>query len=240
MTPSVIENFIVGIATSIVTAVAVWSWNKIYQSRILNRRAAFFGLLPKEQCFAVMNQNPKSLNAMSHSDVQTLVEVVKLAEKIEADLKVAPFEQFLEPPGSVTEFCLGGPDSNQRTKIHLANFLKGVRFNPYMPGNPDNIAILVQGQNFQYEKNQSEHAILARFFPASKSHPVILISGQTARSNQGAVHYLIENYDYFLRKKFGSGKQFCLLIKLYSPLTYGYKSAKLEKDLTKVAFIPFP
>jgi hypothetical protein len=224
---------------SIITAVVVWSWNKIQQSRILNRRAAFFGLLPKEQCFAVMNQNPKSLNTMSHSDVQTLVEVVKLAEKIEADLKVAPFEQFLEPPGSVTEFCLGGPDSNQRTKIHLANFLQGVRFNPYMPGDSDNIAILVQGQKFQYEKNQKEHAILARFYPDSKSHPVILVSGQTARSNQGAVYYLINNYEQDLRRKFGCSERFCLLIKLQSPLIYGYKSARLEQDLTKIAFSSF-
>lgn len=239
MSPSIIENFILGIVTSITTAVAVWFWNKFRQSRLLNRKAAFFGLKPKEQCFAVMNQNPKQMNTMSHSDVQTLVEVVKLAEKIDAKLNIAPFGQFLEPPGSVTEFCLGGPDSNQRTKIHLTNFLKGIRFNPYMPGDPENIAITTRDQKFQYEKNQNEHAILARIYPDLKSRPVILISGQTARSNQGVVHYLIQNYDHVLRKKFGNKQQFCLLIKLESPLTYGYKSAKLERDLTGIAFTPF-
>lgn len=236
MSPSVIENFIVGIVTSITTAVAVWFWNKFRQSMLLNRKAAFFGLKPKGQCFAVMNQNPKQLNTMSHADVQTLVEVVKLAEKIDVELKVAPFKQFLEPPGSVTEFCLGGPDSNERTKIHLENFLKGIRFNPYMPGDPDNIAILTQSQKFQYKKNQTEYAILAKLYPDNDSQPVILVSGQTARSNQGAVYYLLKNYDRSLRQTFGIKKQFCLLIKLHSPQTYGYKSAKLEKDLTSDAF----
>lgn len=239
MSPSVIENFIVGITTSIITAIAVWLWNKIRQSRTLNRKAAFFGLKPKEQCFAVMNQYHQNVNTMSHADVQTLVEVVKLAEKIDAELKVSISEQFLEPPGSVTEFCLGGPYSNQRTKIHLVNFLQGVRFNPYMPGDPDNIAILIKGQKFQYERGQSEYAILARFYPEHKSYPVILVSGQTARSNQGAVHYLLENYDRVLRKQFGDEQQFCLLIKLRSPITYGYKSARLERDLTNTAFTVF-
>jgi hypothetical protein len=80
---------------------------------------------------------------------------------------------------------------------------------------------------------------LARLYPSSTSHPVILICGQTARSNQGAIHYLIQNYDESLRNKFGNKKQFCLIIELQSPSTYGYKSARLEKDLTDTAFIQF-
>jgi hypothetical protein len=239
MSPSVIENFVVGIVTSIVTALAVWLWEKLRKSRIINRRAAFFGLLPKERCLAVMNHNPKSPNTMSHSDVQTLIEVVRLVDEIGSQLFVAPFDEILEPAGGTTEFCIGGPDSNQRTKVHLENFLKGIHLKPYAPGDPDNIAIVTKDEKFRYEKNKSEHAVLARLYPSTNSHPVILICGQTARSNQGAIHYLIQNYDKFLRKKFGNKKQFCLIIELQSPLTYGYKSARLEKDLTDTAFIPF-
>ncbi len=235
MPPSVVENLVVGIVTSIITALAAWLWNKTRKSTILNRKAAFFGLQPKGQCLVVMNQNPKNLNTMSHADVLTLVEVVKLAEEIGVEVEVAPFDQIVEPAGEVTEFCLGGPDSNQRTKVHLANFLQGVRFNPYIPGDLNNIAIVTQNETFRYEKDQNEYAILARFYPNPKKHPVILLCGQTARSNQGAVHYLIENYDHFLRKSFGNKKPFCLLIQLQSPLTYGYKSTRLKKDLTGTA-----
>jgi hypothetical protein len=239
MPPSVIENFIVGIITSIVTAIVVWLWDKIRKSRILNRRAAFFGIVPEDKCLAVMNHNPKSLSTMSHSDVQTLIEVVRLADKIHSDLVIVPFDEILEPAGGVTEFCIGGPDSNQRTKVHLESFLKGIRLNPYSPGDSDNIAIITKNEKFRYEKNKNEYAILARIYPGSPSHPVFLICGQTARSNQGAVHYLIRNCDVSLRKKFGNRKQFCLIIGLQSPSTYGYKSAKLEKDLTDTAFTPF-
>jgi hypothetical protein len=239
MSPSVIENFVVGLITSIVTAVAVWLWNKIRQSRILNRRAAFFGIKPKEKCLAVMNHNPKSLNTMSHSDVQTLIDIAKLADEIGSEIIVAPFDKILEPAGEMTEFCLGGPDSNQRTKVHLDNFLKGIHLKPYNPGNSDNIAVVTKDETFRYEKNNSEHAVLAKFYPNPDSHPVILVCGQTARSNQGAIYYLTQNYDDSLRKKFGHRKRFCLIIKLQSPSVYGYKSARLEKDLTDTAFIPF-
>ena len=240
MPPSVVENLIVGFATSIITAIGVWIWNKIRHSRIINRKTTFFGVSIKDKCLVVMNRNPNNLNTMSHEDVQTLLEVVKLAEGIGVELEVAPFDEILEPAGVMTEFCLGGPDSNQRTKIHLANFLKGVRFNPYTPSHPDNIAIVTPNGTFQYEKNHNEYAILARIYPDPKAHPIILISGQTARSNQGAIHYLIENYDQFLREKFGTRKQFCLLLRLQSPLVYGYKSSRLERDMTDTAFLPFP
>lgn len=237
MTPSVIENFVVGIVTSIFTAAAVWLWQKISKSKVLNRKAAFFGMAPEEKCLAVMNHNPKlSDAAMSHEDIQTLVEVVSLAHEVGVELEIVPFDQLLEPAGDTTEFCLGGPDSNQRTKVHLANFLQGVRFHPHAPGNIDNIAILSKNEIFRYRKNDSEYAILARLYPYPNSRPVILVCGQTAKSNRGAIYYLLQNYDDFLRKRYGNRKRFCLIIKLYSPLTYGFKSARLEKDLTNIAF----
>lgn len=237
MPSSVIENFVVGIFTSLFTAVAVWLWQTLRNSRILNRKASFFGMTPGEKCFAVMNHNPKlSDAAMSHLDIQTLVEVVSLAGEIGSRLEVLPFNQLLEPAGDTTEFCLGGPDSNQRTKVHLENFLQGICFHPYAPGNIDNIAIISNSAIFRYRKNESEYAVLARFYPYTNSRPVILICGQTAKSNRGAIYYLLKNYDGFLRKSYGNSERFCLIVKLQSPLTYGVKSAKLETDLTDVAF----
>jgi hypothetical protein len=239
MSPSVIENFVVGIITTVVAAIATWLWGKVWRSTLLNRRAAFFGLSPGESSLAVMNQKPDSLNTMSHADVQTLVEVVKLTNEIGSKLEIAPFDEILEPAGKVTEFCLGGPDSNRRTKVHLETFLRGIILKPYAPGDPDNIAIATKDAIYRYKKNESEYAILARFYPNETANPVILICGQTARSNRGAIHYLIEHYDQALREKYGNKRQFCLMIGLRSPSTYGYKSVYLEEDLTGIAFIPF-
>lgn len=92
---------------------------------------------------------------------------------------------------------------------------------------------------YHYEKNQTEYAILARFFPNASANPTILICGQSSRSNRGAAYYLIQNYDQILRKKYSNKKQFCLVIGLQSPLTYGYKSARLEDDVTAIAFVPY-
>lgn len=239
MSPSVIENFVVGIITTVVTAVATWLWGKFRRSNLLNRRAAFFGLSPGESSLAVMNQKPDSLNAMAHADVLTLIEVVKLTSEIQSKLEIAPFNQVVEPGGGITEFCLGGPDSNLRTKVHLETFLKGIHLKPYVPGDPDNIAIATRDKVYRYEKNQTEYAILARFFPNASANPTILICGQSSRSNRGAAYYLIQNYDQILRKKYSNKKQFCLVIGLQSPLTYGYKSAYLEDDVTAIAFVPF-
>ncbi len=176
---------------------------------------------------------------MSHGDIETLVDIVMLVDEIGGKLKIAPFDKVLEPAGEMTEFCIGSPGSNKRTQVHMENFLKGVVCNPYAPGDPDNLAIVAGNEKFRYESYESEYALLARFYPNTNSQPVILISGQSARGNQGAVYYLIRRYDNFLKNKFDDKKPFCLILRLQSPLTYGHKSVRLVKDITDVAFIPF-
>ena len=57
--------------------------------------------------------------------------------------------------------------------------------------------------------------------------------------DQGAVHYLKENYDRYLKSKFGNKKPFCLILKLQSPLTYGVEAVQVVKDITDIAFLRF-
>lgn len=237
MSPSVIENFVVGIVTSITTALAVWLWRNIRETRRLNRKAEFFNISRGEQCLTVMNHNPRGRDMMSHCDIETLIELVRLIDEIGGKPKIAAFDKVLEPPGEMTEFCIGGPDSNHRTKVHAENFLKGVRFLPLSLNDPDNLAIVTSTGKFKHIAYEEEYVILARLYPKPTSRPVILISGQTSRSNQGATHYLIKNYNSTLRKQFGSKRPFCLLLKLQSPRTYGYKSVGLVEDITNTAFV---
>lgn len=240
MSPSVIENFVVGVVTSIVTALAVWLWRNFRESQILNRKAEFFNIARGDQCLAVMNHNPRGRDTMSHCDIETLIEIVRLVDDIGGRAKIAPFDKILEPAGEVTEFCIGSPASNQRTQVHAENFLKGVEFTPYIQDDPDSLAIITKDDKFRHKAYEDEYAVLTRFYPTPDSQPVILISGQTSRSNQGATYYLIKNYNTSLRKKFGSKRSFCLVLKLQSPLTYGHKSVTLVKDITDVAFTPIP
>ena len=83
MSPSVIENFVVGIVTSIVTALAVWLWRNIQEARRLNRKAEFFNISRGEQCLAVMNHNPRGRDMMSHCDIETLIELVLIHKELD-------------------------------------------------------------------------------------------------------------------------------------------------------------
>lgn len=233
-----IENFIVGIFTTVVTAIVVWGWGKIRRSQRLNRRAAFFGLVQEDSCLAVMNHNPRSPNTMSHRDVEILVDIVSLMNQIGARLVIAPSDRILEPAGDMAEFCIGGPGSNQRVKVHMENFLQGVWINDYAPESLESLAISTQKDTFRYEKDRHEYAILARFYPYADAHPTFLFCGQTSRANQGAAYYLIRHYEKSLRAKFSTRKPFCLVLRLQSPSTYGHKAVRLVKDVTDVAFIP--
>lgn len=240
LSPSVIENLILGVITSIITGLAVWSWTKLRTSQLLNRRSAFFGMAPKENCLIVINRSPRNQYAMVMGDVETLIETVRLVDTINGKATIAKFDRILEPAGAVTEFCIGGPASNQRTKVHMTHFLPGVTISPYIADNPDSIAIQTKDYTYRYKKDIDEYAILARFFPEPDSNPVILIVGQTAKAGQGAVHYLVKAHDGHLRKTFGNRRPFCIVLKLRSPLTYGVRSIQLVNDISPIAFAPQP
>ena len=175
---------------------------------------------------------------MAMGDVETLIEMVRLVDTIDGQPTIAKFDRILEPAGATTEFCIGGPSSNQRAHVHLKNFLPGITFNDYIAHSPDSLAIRTKDHTYRYQKDQDEYAILARFFPEPDGSPVILIAGQTSKANHGAVHYLIKAYDGYLRQTFGHRRPFCVVVKLRSPLTYGVKAVQLIKDISKLAFVP--
>jgi hypothetical protein len=98
------------------------------------------------------------------------------------------------------------------------------------------MAIAIGDDVFAYERSDLEHAVLARFYPEASSHPVILISGQSARSNHGAISYLTKHYERSIRLTHGDGEPFCFVLALRSPLVYGVKSVHLAKEVTSAAF----
>lgn len=210
-----------------------------FETGSLGFKSHFFEINPKDNGLIVMNNHPESPGRMSHGDVDTLVEVVKIIHELDGKIVVAPFDKIIEPPGKVTEFCIGGPDSNQRTQIHLDNFLMGVRINAYSPDSTDSIAIQTRDEKFRYVKDETTYAVLAKFRPDSGSHPVFLICGQTDIANKGAMHYLSATYGGFLKDNF-LNDPFCLIVRITSPMSYGYKSVELFKDITDTAFKPWP
>jgi hypothetical protein len=236
--PASLENLVIGVATSAVTAVIVWAWGRLARLRRRNRRAAFFGLSPGDPCVVVMNRHNEASNAMHHNDVEGLVDLIRLVEEIGAKPVVVRFDRILEPAGETAELCIGGPASNERARVHLKTYLPGIQFRPYAAGEQRSLAIVTGDDVFPYEETELEHVVLARFYPDASSYPVILISGQSSLSNRGAISYLAKHYERSVRLLHPDGESFCFVLTLKSPLVYGIKSVHLAKDVTATAFRP--
>jgi hypothetical protein len=228
-----LQDLLIGIVTSVITGTAVWLWQKAKYSRLMNRKARFFGLKPKDECLVVLG-NYRGQNATNHGDIDSMIEIVKVIHRIGCSIRVAPFDKAVETPGESSEICIAGPDSNERTKILLDTFFDGVRVNPY-DCETDRLGIVTKKRTFSYEKGEKEYAVLAKFFPKPTKKPVILICGQTAFANRGASYYLATNFDKSIARKYGDG-EFCLITRVISPWQFGHKSVELFDDISDVAF----
>lgn len=203
--------------------------------------SSFFEIKPNDTCYIILNNDPRSPKTMAHGDVETLIETVKIVHELGGNVEVAPFDEKPKGVGIMTEFCIGGPDSNKRTKAHLANHFNGLRFHDYSPGNPDSIAIEFEGKKYRYEKNEDgtlkqAYAILAKFRnnELPNSRPVFLICGQTQVTNKSAISYLMQNYKK-LGKEFND-KPFCLIVKPRDYKSYGYQDVVRVDNLTGLIF----
>lgn len=201
---------------------------------------SLLGIRPTEKCLIVINHNPRGgYGMMSHDDILAVHDLTKMLCKAGVESDIAPFDQILEKPGAVVEFCIGAPaqqmTGNQRTGVHLENFLKGIRFLPWESNNPESLTIWAGNEKFVCVRGQSEYVILAKFYPAPSAYPVFLICGQTSTSNRSAIYYLAQGGSS-IREQEQKSSRFCLLLHLVSSQAYGYKNFEIAKDLTDVAF----
>lgn len=200
-------------------------------------KSKFFAVKPKDNCYIVLNNKPGGYKSMSHGDIETLIEVVEVVHELGGRIEVAPFDEKPKGVGIMTEFCIGGPHSNERTKAHLVNHLSGLTFHDYLPGDLDSMAIEFEGKKYRYEKDddgklKQGYVILAKFYNNElfNSKPIFLICGQTSITNKSAIAYLIQNYEK-LAKEFGD-KAFCLIVKPRDYKTYGYQDVVRVDNLT--------
>lgn len=232
-------NIVIGLATSIISGGSVWLWQQGRSLRILRRKAAFFGLKPGSVCLIVMANRPENPGTSSHDDVHALVEVGALAAEVGCQVSVRSPQEFRESNGDRTEFCIGGPDSNSRARGHLASYLPGISFRPYNPSRRDSIAIVAGGERFLRDPGDREYALVAKFTPQGSSSPVILICGQTAVTNRAAIAFLKNEYRE-VERMITSTEKFCIIIQIAAISTYGYQGARLDRDVSAVAFASQP
>jgi hypothetical protein len=75
---STIPDLLIGLTTSVIAGFSVWFWQRLRHTLDLNHKSGFFGTRPNENCLVVINHNPRGRDLLSHWDVETVVEIVKV------------------------------------------------------------------------------------------------------------------------------------------------------------------
>lgn len=234
--PAVLANILVGLATSLISAASLWLWQRAAAAGRARSRTRFFGVAPGQDCLVVMGHHHGSPHVVSHHDVHAVLELGALLNELGATASFESAGAFRGGNGGRTEFCLSGPNANERTAAHLAHHLPGVTFRPY-GGGPDAIALLVGGQEYRWVREELGHALLAKFTPPGQQAPVFLICGQSAEANRGAVHYLRHHYTH-LTRTLPTLDRFCLILRVSGIAAYAHEQVTLLTDATEAAFTP--
>jgi hypothetical protein len=232
--PGPVVDIVTGLVTAIISGGTVWLWQRGSRTRRQRKKAVFFGVRSGQTGLVVMPRHWQSEHAVARLDVYALLDVGSLVDGLGGRVEVRSAEELREGIGDRTEFCIGGPDSNPRTAAHLASFVPGVVFRPF--SDVGHAVEIVSGTDrFVRAPDEREFVIVAKFRPAGTTHPVFVVSGQTAITNRAAIHFLRQHYAE-LAKTFSVRGDFCLIIRVTSPNIYGHELASLEKDITATAF----
>jgi hypothetical protein len=231
-----VRNIALGLAASAISALAGWFFRTYLWRRQLRRKQEFFGLPSGSECLLVVNQDPSaSGRGVARHDAFALLELSALIKECGAQADIVVHDTARQGFGIRTEFCVGGPVSNDRTKAHLRSMLPGVEVNiEFENGGTDDGALTIGGETYRLEKGVLEYVLLARLTGPEGGRPVFLASGQRGVANQAAVRYLVRHHTR-LARRYGLDGRFCLLLKVVSSDAYGPDMVELVADVTTAA-----
>jgi hypothetical protein len=220
-------NVVIGLITSVVSGGSVWAWKRVSTARVLHRKQALLGLRPGAPCVIILNNHWEMSAVTEHGDVYAIIELAILAAESGCAFSLVPADAP-ELNGHRTELSIGGLGSNRRNVEYLAGHLPGVKVN--QRGD-----FTVDGQRFLHKQGRADHALVAKFTPPQSEQPVLMIMGQSAIANRGAVHLLKRDFKR-LSKEIDSLDRFCLMLRVDAADTYGYQAVQVATDLSAVAF----
>jgi hypothetical protein len=87
-------NIVIGLVTSVLSGTAVLVWRRAASSRVLHRKAAFFGLRPGRRCLIVMNNHWQLPGSASHDDVHVMLEIAALAHEAGCPITVTSSDAY--------------------------------------------------------------------------------------------------------------------------------------------------
>lgn len=229
---SYISAIFINIISSFIFGFITGTWVNLRNKYSKRSKRKFFKIHKGDLVYITINERSNSPKTMSHRDILTLMETSKIANDLEGEILLEPIDTAKIAPGNQVEFCIGGIDSNKRSKIFLSKFFRNISMNSFKDSN--SLRISVDGINYDYVKGKRAYAILARIFPTLTSKPIFLLCGQTSLSNRAAAYYLEKNYNLLLKKY--RKKSFCMVLEIEDFEYFGFKSGRLAEDVTTKVF----
>ncbi|MEU6082758.1 hypothetical protein [Streptomyces sp. NPDC047108] len=234
-----VRNIVLGVVAAGISAAIGWCVRTYLWRRRLRRKQRFFGLPTNSECLLVVNRAAGSGDwTVARRDVFALLELSAIIKDCGANAQIVAHDAAEQGFGERTEFCIGGPVSNQRMAAHLRSLLPGVVVNTDSEPGPDRGAFTIGGERYRMDKGTVEHVLLARLTGGLDGRPVFLASGQHSNANHAAVRYLARNHTR-LARKYG-GHTFALLLKVVNSDAYGPDVVELVADVTRAASSPAP
>ncbi|MEC4019060.1 hypothetical protein [Streptomyces sp. H27-D2] len=232
-----LRNIVLGLVAAGISAAMGWFARTYLWRRTLRRKQRFFGLPTHSDCLLVVNRSAGGGDwTVARRDVFALLELSALIKDCGAHARIVAHDTAEQGFGYRTEFCVGGPVSNQRMAAHLRSLLPGIEVNTDSGPGPERGAFRVGGESYRWERGAVEHVIVARLTTGPTDRPVFLSSGQHSIANQAAVRYLARNHAK-LARSYGDDT-FCLLLKVVNSRAYGPDVVELVSDVTREATSP--
>lgn len=232
-----VRNIVLGVIATGVATVIGWFARTYVWRRTLRRKQRFFGLPENAACLLVVNESAGSSGwTVARRDVFALLELYALIKDCGAKAQIVAHDAIQQGFGERTEFCVGGPVSNQRMAAHLRSLLPGVEVNMDTQPSTNRGAIRVGDDWYRWERGTTEYVVLARLTAGQSgpgARPVFLASGQHSNTNHAAVRYLAKHHGRLIRK-YGNDS-FCLVLKVVDPDAYGPDVVELTADVTRAA-----
>ncbi|MFP8884073.1 MULTISPECIES: hypothetical protein [Streptomyces] len=230
-----LRDIVLGVLAAGITTSLGWFGRTYLWRRALRRKQRFFGMPEHSECLLVVGRKAATgEGAVSRDDVFALLELSALVKECRANAQVLSHENVRQGFGERTEFCVGGPAANRRTAAHLHSLLPGVRIDTTPEPGPDQAAFTIGGERYRMERGSVEYVLLARLTAGEGSHPVFVLCGQRAVTNQAAARHLARHHAR-LARKYGTGGDFCLLLKVVNSQAYGPDVVELVADVTRDA-----
>jgi hypothetical protein len=213
----------------------VWVAQRLFAYRRLARKRAFFGLAAGARAVLVVARHASSPreHSVHRRDVSALVELTAIVRECGARAALVGAD---EPSGigNMTEFCVGGPDTNARAVAHLRVLPPGARLTSYKEDGR-RVASSAGEHRLEREPGRAEYAVLAR--SVVKGHAVFSLLGQTSYANLAASRYLADKHRT-LHRRYGADRPSCLILRVVEPDAYGADLVEVAAEVTADVFGP--